>query len=463
MSTIGGKLDVRLALLKKYNVPGPRYTSYPTAPNFRENFKEKDFLAGISRSIRKNTPLSLYFHFPFCRSLCWYCACNATVTHRRERIAEYLSYLCKEMIIIRKIIGDNHRVMQLHWGGGSPSYLNIEELKEMNDFIDANFPIHLNAEVGIELDPRDLGLEDILNLKRCGFNRISLGVQDFDDRVQKAVSRIQSFEHIESLYITARGAGFDSINMDFIYGLPGQTVDSFARTLERTIKLSPDRIALFNFAYLPAQKRHQRLIRKDQLPAPETKLNILKMSIERLTGAGYNYIGMDHFAKPEDELSIAQSRRTLHRNFQGYSTKAGCDLFAFGITGISQLGGIYSQNYRTFKDYYAPVEKGSPPVYRGIRLDRDDEIRRHVIMRIMCDMFLDFKEVEQEFNIKFKKYFKNDLARLKGPVRDRLVKIRDHTLEVSRTGRLFIRNIAMVFDRYLRKSPKGRGRFSKTV
>ncbi|MFH1760603.1 MAG: oxygen-independent coproporphyrinogen III oxidase, partial [bacterium] len=396
----------------------------------------------------------------FCQSLCWYCGCNSNVTSRRERISEYLALLCKEILLKRKIISCSRKTAQIHWGGGSPSYMKMDEIVEMSDLINSQFPRDKDCEVSMEIDPRDLQGYDLDKLKACGFNRISIGVQDFNTQVLEAVNRNQHEGQVVNIYNAAREAGFLSVNLDLIYGLPRQTVDTFSKTIEKVLSLDPDRIALFNFAYLPDLKPHQRLIKKDQLADSGTRLKIFKSAVEMLTGGGYKYIGMDHFAKPGDELSIAQQNNTLTRNFQGYSTKSGSDVFAFGITGISQINGVYAQNHKEFDSYSEAVDREEIPVFRGYILNTDDEIRRHVITRLMCDMRLDFEEVGNKFSVKFSEYFAESLEKLREPINDGLLSIKSENIVIEPEGRFFIRNIAMAFDRFLKENFQ---LFSQTV
>jgi oxygen-independent coproporphyrinogen-3 oxidase len=456
-------LAIDIDLLKKYAVPGPRYTSYPTAPMFHAAFDWQEYLQVVESSNVTQRPLSLYLHLPYCRSLCWYCGCNRVITHNREKISTYLDYMHREIGLIRsKITGDRH-VLQLHWGGGSPSYLNREEKRQLMQVLGEQFDIAEEAEIGTELDPRDVRPGDAEALKVAGFNRISFGVQDFNPEVQQAVNRIHTETRIFKVFAELRAAGFDSINVDLMYGLPKQSLATFTETIETTIRMNPDRIALFNFAYLPTILKSQRLISEADLPSPDEKLRILKMAIETLTSSGYVYIGMDHFAKPEDDLCIAQRHKTLYRNFQGYSTKAGCDLFAFGNSAIGQLEDTYVQNHKVVRDYFTAIDAGIPATARGYRLHRDDQIRRYVIQQIMCNLELEKAQVEQHWHIDFDDYFAIEMENL-GPLeQDGLVERTADTLRVKDIGRLLLRNIAMVFDRYLREQGQDRPLYSKTV
>jgi oxygen-independent coproporphyrinogen-3 oxidase len=457
--------NVDIELLKKYDRPGPRYTSYPPAPAFSKDFGPDDYKDAIIENNRENPTnvLSLYFHIPFCDTLCYFCGCNMLVTHNRATIRKYLDYLKREVEMVCEFLSSGRKVTQLHWGGGTPSYLNPDEIKELGDFINERFEFVDDPEVGVEIDPRGLTYEHMKAFSEVGFNRISMGVQDFDPRVQKAVNRIQPEEITRQAIDWARELGFKSINLDLIYGLPFQTVESFEKTLDKVIELSPERLAVFNFAYVPWLKPHQRVIKKEDLPTPDVKLKILKMTIEKLTEAGYVYIGMDHFAKPDDELAIAQREKTLYRNFQGYSTRAGADLYAFGMSAISQFQNIYAQNYKELKDYYSRIDEGKFPTAVGYRMSQDDIIRKHVIMRLMCDMELTKSEVEEKFNIKFDDYFADSIQKLNEFVEDGLVELSGDKIKVSLMGRLVIRNIAMCFDAYIDKMMKEKPIFSRTV
>lgn len=457
--------SVDIQLLKKYDRPGPRYTSYPPAPAFSKDFGPDDYRNAIVENNLQNSKsdLSLYFHIPFCDTLCYFCGCNMLVTHRRETIRKYLDYLKKEIDMVWRLISPERKVTQLHWGGGTPSYLDPDEIRELGNFINERFRYVDEPEVGVEIDPRGLTYEHMKAFQEVGFNRISMGVQDFDPKVQKAVNRIQPETITRQAIDWARELGFKSINIDLIYGLPFQTVESFEKTIDKIIELSPERLAVFNFAYVPWLKPHQRVIKKEDLPTPEVKLQILKMTIEKLTEAGYVYIGMDHFAKPDDELAIAQREKTLYRNFQGYSTRAGADLYAFGMSAISQFQNIYAQNYKELKDYYARIDEEKFPTVVGYKMSQDDIIRKHVIMRLMCDMELTKSEVERKFGINFDEYFADSLPKLQEFIDDGLVELTDDKIIVTLMGRLVIRNIAMCFDAYLEKMMKEKPIFSRTV
>lgn len=457
-------LKIDLDLIKKYDKPGPRYTSYPTAPQFSAAFTHEDFLSEIIRTNQgKSLPdLSLYFHLPFCDTLCYFCGCNMIVTRNRDRIGRYLKYLKKEIDHIRSLVAEDRKIIQLHWGGGTPTHLSPSEISDLIAYIRRRFEIAAAAEISSEIDPRGLTWDHLAALRSGGFNRISMGVQDLNAKVQKAVNRIQPEELTRRVVDWARELGFVSLNVDLIYGLPFQTVPDFEKTIASLIDMNPDRIALFNFAYVPWMKKHQELIHKEELPTPEEKWNILKMAVEKLTGAGYIFIGMDHFAKPDDELAVALREKKLYRNFQGYSTNAGADLYAMGITSISQFGRIYAQNVKTEKEYFAALDQGILPTAKGCRLNSDDVLRRKVITRLMCDFELDFAAIEDEFQIDFESYFRWGLLNLKEMSADRLIQIEDKKLRVTEMGRMLIRNIAMNFDGYLERK-EDQARYSRTV
>ncbi len=462
MSTIK---NIDLELIKKYDKPGPRYTSYPPAPAFTSEFTADDFLESLKRN---NTPesrgeISLYYHIPFCDTLCYFCGCNMLITHSRERISEYLTYLHKEMELSSPYFNKDRRIGQLHWGGGTPSYLTPEEIRSLANSIKDHFTLSPDVEASVEIDPRGLTFDHMQAFRESGFNRISMGVQDFEPKVQEAVNRVQPEGITRDAVDWSRKLGFQSVNLDMIYGLPYQTLESFEHALRKIIDISPERIAVFNFAHVPWLKSHQKLIDKDALPVPEVKLEILKMTIELLTSSGYVYIGMDHFAKPDDELAVAQKQKTLYRNFQGYSTHSGADLYAFGNSGISQFNHVYAQNYKSLKDYYAALDAGRFPTVLGYKMTEDDIIRQHVIMRLMCDMELDKHEVEKKLGIDFDKYFASAFPKLESFVNDDLLELTNDRIVVKGMGRLVIRNIAMAFDAYLEKMMKEKPIFSRTV
>ncbi len=457
--------NIDIELIKKYDRPGPRYTSYPPAPVFKPDFTPADFLRTMkeNNSDHVNTEMSLYYHIPFCDTLCYFCGCNMLITHSRERIAEYLGYLKKEMEISSAYFNRDRKVGQLHWGGGTPSYLLPEEIRALTGNIKSHFSLTDDAEAGVEIDPRGLTYDHMQAFRESGFNRVSMGVQDFEPKVQEATNRMQPEEITRDAVAWSRKLGFKSINLDMIYGLPYQTLESFEKSLRKIIDVSPERIAVFNFAHVPWLKPHQKLIDKNTLPPPEIKLQILKMTIELLTSSGYVYIGMDHFAKPDDELAIAQREKTLYRNFQGYSTHAGADLYAFGNSAISQFNHVYSQNYKSLQDYYGAIDSGKSPTAVGYRMTPDDIVRQYVIMRLMCDMELDKRDIEKKLEIDFDDYFKDAYPKLSEFVSDNLLELSQNKIVVKDMGRLVIRNIAMAFDAYLEKMMKEKPIFSRTV
>lgn len=453
-------------LISRYNLFGPRYTSYPTATQFNEKFGIKEYRDVVtdSNEVLLPKPLSLYVHLPFCNTVCFYCACNKVITANRKRAAPYLEDLYKEISLQGPLFDDDRIVNQLHWGGGTPTFISHEQITGLMQHIKNNFTLldDDSGEYSIEIDPREVQAETISLLRNIGFNRISIGVQDFDANVQKAVNRIQSYEQTFSVFNAARKSRFHSINIDLIYGLPRQTVRTFCSTINKIIEMSPDRIAIYNYAHLPRLFKTQQQIKEDELPAPDEKLEILGESIRSLTDAGYVYIGMDHFAKPDDELAVAQRKGNLYRNFQGYSTNADCDVIGFGITAISKIGNSYSQNIRTLEDYKASLEKNKIPVYRGYKLSQDDEIRREVITQLICHFQLVFNEIEDICRIDFKEYFSNEIKLLSDMEKDDLLKIHDDAIEVLPAGRFLIRNICSVFDSYYDKEAN-KNTYSKMI
>ncbi len=456
--------EVDLKKFKKYDKPGPRYTSYPTAPQFNENFTHKDFLKEIIETNKEENkaPLSLYFHLPYCDTLCYFCGCNMIITRNRDRIKEYINYLKKEIDLLKSYLSEDRITVQHHWGGGTPTHLNPDEINDLASYINSNFKFDLNAEISCEIDPRELKREHLEALKNNNFNRISMGVQDFNEDVQKAVNRIQPEEITMQAIHWIRELGFQSLNLDLIYGLPHQTVESFEKTVDKIIEISPDRIAVFNYAHVPWMKKHMSLINPEDIPAPEVKLEILKMTVEKLTSKGYVFIGMDHFAKPDDELAIALNEKKLYRNFQGYSTHKGTDLYALGITSISQLKNIYAQNYKTEKEYYSALNENIFPTCKGYYLTEDDHIRREVIMKLMCDFELDFESIESKYKIDFKDYFKWGLSNLKEMIDDDLLELNDKGIKINHTGKLLIRNIAINFDGFIERQ-QDIARYSRTI
>ena len=452
-----------LELLKKYDVSGPRYTSYPTAPQFSGEFSQQDYQACIAQSEAGIArPLSIYVHLPFCDTICYYCACNKIVTKDRARALPYLEHLHKEMALQASLFDDNRIVEQLHWGGGTPTFISHEQMAELMNQIRSHFTLADDSigEYSIEIDPREADAETIKVLREIGFNRLSLGVQDLDERVQKAVNRVQSEAETFAVIDAARAEGFRSISLDLMYGLPHQTTTSFVRTLERVLQAEPDRLSLFNYAHMPTMFKPQRRINEDELPDAQVKLDILQASIEHLSDAGYVYIGMDHFARPDDELAVAQREGKLHRNFQGYSTHADCDLVALGVTAIGQIGDSYSQNQREVAPYYEAIDSGQLALLRGMRLSEDDRIRRQVIQTLICHFRLDFSDIDTALGIKCQDYFAKELTRLAPMQADGLLELNEQGIEVLPAGRLLIRNICMVFDAYLQDSEQ---KFSKVI
>ena len=457
-------IGIDVNLIKKYDKPGPRYTSYPTAPQFNEAFTHNDFLDEIVRtnSGQDLPDLSLYYHLPFCDTLCYFCGCNMIVTHNRDRIKRYIEYLKREIDLTSAHIAPDRKTAQIHWGGGTPTHLDPDEIADLISHIKKRFDFKEDVEAGCEIDPREFTKDHLSALKSGGFNRISMGVQDFNEKVQKAVNRIQPEQMTRKVIGWVRELDFQSMNLDLIYGLPFQSSKTFEKTIDSIIDICPDRIALFNFAYVPWMKKHMSLIRLEDLPPAEEKLIILKMAIEKLTGAGYIFIGMDHFARPDDELAVALKEKKLYRNFQGYSTHAGTDLYAMGITSISQFGRIYAQNAKKEKQYYTLLDEGTLPTAKGYRLNDDDMLRRRVITKLMCDFELDFKSIENEFNIDFRTYFAWGIKNLTEMIEDNLVSIENDKVKVTDMGQLLIRNIVMNFDGYIERR-EDKARYSRTV
>jgi oxygen-independent coproporphyrinogen-3 oxidase len=452
-------------LIRRYDRPGPRYTSYPTAVQFDSGFGAAQYRAAAVRG-RVRQParsLSLYFHLPFCDTVCFYCACNKIVTKNRARAIPYLEALHREIEMQGALFGDQRAVEQLHWGGGTPTFISHDEMRALMAATRRHFQLRDDdrGEYSIEVDPREVGRGTLPLLRELGFNRLSMGVQDFDAAVQKAVNRIQSEEQTLTVLEEARALGFRSINMDLIYGLPKQTVESFARTLDKIVAVAPDRLSVFNYAHLPELFKTQRQIDATELPDAQTKLDILQLTIEHLTHAGYAYIGMDHFAKPDDELAVAQRNGTLYRNFQGYSTHARCDLIAMGVTSIGMIDDTYSQNEKTIDRYAQAIAAGRLPIARGVALDLDDQLRRQVIADLICHFRLDRRAIERRFGIEFTDYFSAELTALATMELDGLLLITPETIEVQPAGKLLIRNICMTFDKYLNlRQP---ARYSKSI
>jgi oxygen-independent coproporphyrinogen III oxidase len=464
MSIAAADLVLDLPLVRKYDTYGPRYTSYPTADRFHAGFSAANYVDALHarNQFRAKQPLSLYVHLPFCNTICYYCACNKVITKDHGRSAKYIRYLGREIGIVGGLTEGAPKVEQLHWGGGTPTFLAPAEMSTLMEMLRGAFEFAPKAEISIEVDPRKVTAETIAFLGSLGFNRISIGIQDFDPAVQQAVNRIQSEAETRTVIDAARANGFVSVNADLIYGLPKQTVAGFSATLDKVIDASPDRIALYSYAHVPHLFKPQRRIELTEVPAPEAKLAILALAIEKLGAAGYAYIGMDHFAKPTDELALAQASRKLHRNFQGYSTKPDCDLLAFGISAIGKVGSAYVQNVKTLDEYYERLDAHTLPVLRGVELNDDDRIRRDVIQKLMCDFDLDFAATGARHGIRFGEYFAPELAALATLAGDGLVELGEQTIRVTPRGRLLVRTVAMQFDRYLREA-RDRAQYSRVI
>jgi oxygen-independent coproporphyrinogen III oxidase len=449
--------------LALYNRPGPRYTSYPTAPVWRDDFRVEDFNRACAEAEASRTPVSLYMHLPFCESLCLFCACNVVITKDHSVAPPYLTTLKREIEHAGGRVSRSRPVVQFHWGGGTPTYLTPEQMENLFAFTAEKFSFAPDAEIGIEVDPRVTTAEHLEVLRRLGFNRLSMGIQDFDPEVQRAVKRVQPLEMTAELIAHSRALGFDSINVDLIYGLPYQTADRFSRTVDEVLRLGPDRIALFSYAHVPWIRKQQGSLAA-ALPEGMEKFRIFCTAIEKFLRAGYQYIGMDHFARPGDELAIAQRQRTLHRNFQGYTTKAGADLYGLGVSAISAVGSVYAQNYRELPRYTEAIERRGFATMRGYRLSEDDYLRRALITRLLCHAVIGKGEISREFGIDFDAYFAPELARLLPFLEDRLIEFDKDEIRVTLLGRIFIRNVAMVFDPYLEKQHLAeQPLFSKTL
>ncbi len=458
------ELEVDLDLIRRLDKNGPRYTSYPTADRFVEEFNAESYrswiakreIGGISR------PLSLYFHIPFCNTLCFYCACNKIITKDRSKAEDYVRYLIKELSMQAALLGEGQRVEQLHWGGGTPTFLNDDLMRKLMDATRQHFKMVENGEYSIEIDPRKVSDQTVVLLAEMGFNRISLGVQDFDPQVQRAVNRIQSEEETLQVIRAARANGFKSLSIDLIYGLPKQSLTGFKATLDKVIAADPDRLSIYNYAHMPTIFKPQRRIHEEELPAPQVKLDILSLAVKTLTDAGYIYIGMDHFAKPDDELAVAQRQGRLHRNFQGYSTHSDCDLVALGVSAIGKIGPTYSQNYRELEEYYDALDRDELPIMRGMELDADDLVRRAIIQALMCHFELSKESFNIAYLIDFDRYFATELDELREYQREGLLKLTPEWIGVTPKGRMLIRNICMVFDKYLRTKQQ-HARYSKVI
>ena len=454
-------LSVDIERIKKFNVPGPRYTSYPPAVHFKTGLSEDFVIDRLRADNLAERDLSLYFHLPFCKTSCWYCGCNTVITKNQSQSATYVDYLAKEMRLMSRVVNPGRQVNQIHFGGGTPTFLLPEEIRTLGELVRSHFKIRPDAEAGVEIDPRRLTFDQIAALRDAGMNRVSVGVQDFDPQVQAAVNRIQPFAQTREVVEWIRAAGFHSLSIDLIYGLPFQTVDSFRKTLDLTLSLNPDRVAVFSYAHVPWIKPAQRLLKAETMPSTETKFAILKLGVETLTREGYAYIGMDHFARRGDELEIAQRNGNLQRNFQGYSTRAGTDILGFGVSSISQTHDMYWQNEKDLSRYYARLDEEKLPIANGYILTGEDQIRREVIMRLMCDMKLDFRSMSVCLGLDFENYFERELRAIEALEADGLVRSLAGGFEVTDLGRLLIRNVAMCFDGYLASNAEGT--YSRTI
>ena len=456
-----------LELPKKYNRPGPRYTSYPTAVEFHESYDHDAYVESLAYVNRKaDEPLSLYIHLPFCEERCSFCGCNVVITKKREVSRKYLDYLHREIDMLAGRLPDRRRVSQYHWGGGTPTYQNTDEMLALHRKVTEHFAIDRDAEIAVEVDPRVTSKEQVDLLKELGFNRISMGVQDFTPRVQEAINRRQTEEETRELYDYCRTVGIESINLDLIYGLPMQTPEAFNRNMDIMLELRPDRVAVYSYAYVPWIKANQKMIDAGDLPSPEVKLELFCIARERFLEAGYAQIGMDHFALPGDELARAAGKKRLHRNFMGYTVKIGSDMIGVGTSAIGDVGGAFAQNVKKLSSYYEALDAGRFPIDRGYVLNDDDHIRREVITRLMSNLYLLVPEIEERFGIDFKKYFKTELTELAGidgPVDHGFLTITDDQLAIHGDGSLFIRNICMVFDAYMKDKRDDRPMFSQTV
>ncbi|OHX16765.1 oxygen-independent coproporphyrinogen III oxidase [Chromobacterium amazonense] len=451
-------------LIERLDGSGPRYTSYPTADRFTSNFSESDYLLRLKqRRIGANRkPLSLYVHIPFCNTVCFYCACNKIITKDKSKADIYLDYLEKEIRLVAEQLGCREKVIQLHFGGGTPTFLSDAQLERLMGMLSTHFEFMSDGEYSIEIDPRKVSRETMRKLAQYGFNRISVGVQDFEPAVQKAVNRVQSEEETRAVIDAGRAAGIQSVSLDLIYGLPLQTRESMLRTLETALALDPDRLALYNYAHLPTVFMPQRRIHEADLPPAGVKLDILQDAVKMLTNVGYVFIGMDHFAKPDDELAVALRQGRLQRNFQGYSTHADCDMLGFGVSSIGKIGACYTQNDKTLEGYYAALDQKKLPVVRGLTLDNDDVLRRTIIQGLMCRFSLSVEAIEEIYGINFAQYFTEEMPQIRVFQQQGLLSFDGDFLMVEPKGRFLIRNIAMIFDRHLRER-QTHARYSKTI
>jgi len=454
-------LQVDLDLVRKHNIAGPRYTSYPPATKFTESFSREKLLRHIKKNNKTLRDLSLYFHIPFCESLCWFCGCTTVITRDHKKGKTYLQHLEREVLRMMPLLNSERKVVQLHFGGGSPTFLRPDEIRSLGKIIRRNFSLSPDVEASVEVDPRRLTKDHLLALREIGFNRVSMGVQDFNPKVQEAIHRVQPKAMTQQSMDWMRELGFSSVNLDLIYGLPHQTLESFDQTLENVLEMQPDRLSVFSYAHVPWIKPAQKILAQKILPSPETKLELLRLVIEKLTAGGYVYIGMDHFALPNDELAVAQRNKQLQRNFQGYSTRSGTDIYSFGMSGISQIPDAYWQNVKDLGKYEHAVGGEEELWQRAYFLTREDKIRREIIMRVMCDLSLDFASISKRLEIDFEDHFASELKALDSFCEDGLVRRTPAGFLVTESGRLFIRNIVMCFDNTL--SPSGGGRHSKTI
>jgi oxygen-independent coproporphyrinogen III oxidase len=460
-------------IIRRFDINGPRYTSYPTADRFIEAFDAKGYqfwlerrdIGGVGRGIgnaQGGGPLSLYFHIPFCNTICYYCACNKIITKDHGRSAKYLKYIAKEVALQSAALDGSHEAIQLHWGGGTPTFLSHDEMRQLMAVTKEHFTLLPGGEFSIEVDPRKVDDPTVALLGELGFNRMSVGVQDFDERVQQAINRIQSEAETKQVIDAARANGFQSISVDLIYGLPRQSLDSMERSIDRVLAMDPDRLSIYNYAHLPSLFKPQRRIAESDMPTAESRMQLLGLAISKMLEAGYVYIGMDHFAKPDDELAVAQRQGRLHRNFQGYSTYADCDMLSFGISSISKVGPCYAQNVKTLDEYYDILDQGQLPILRGIELKPDDLLRRSIIQALMCHFVLSIEAVEIAHLINFREYFAPELEALKEFQVAELITIDDKWISILPAGRMLVRAISMVFDRYLRTEQQ-RARYSKVI
>jgi len=452
-------IQIDTQLLNKYNINGPRYTSYPTALEFHSDFNEEDLIEAVAAGDTRD--LALYLHIPFCHSLCYYCGCNKIVTRHRHKADDYLDYLIKEMESRAQHFSD-YQVKQLHLGGGTPSFLTESQFTRLISELRHHFNFADDAEMGIEIDPREIELDLLDHLKTLGFNRLSFGLQDTNQEVQEAINRIQDTQFVAELIKRGRELGYQSINLDVIYGLPHQTPALFTKTLSDVMKLDPDRISLFSYAHLPARFAAQRKIKDDWLPSGQVKLGLMLQAIDTLTSSGYVAIGMDHFAKPTDELAIAQQEGHLHRNFQGYTTQGNCDLLGLGVSSISSISNVFSQNQKGLKEYYQAIDNDGSAVDKGLTLDNDDLIRASLIKQLMCNFRLDIVKFNQQWQIDFNDYFATEIKNLNDFIKDDLVEITKEEIRIQKTGRLLVRTICMTFDKYMAKQIN-KQRFSRVI